>query len=66
MTPEHQQAVDAAIAAAKAELRAEFQRTRTTLESWVVAHPLLAFRLGVVGGILVGGFTVYGVFRLFL
>lgn len=66
MTPEHQAEVDAAIAAAKAELRSEILKTRATLEQWVVAHPWLAFRMGVIGGIVAGGFTVYGVLRLVL
>lgn len=64
LTPEQQTEIDAAIATAKAELRAELLKTRATLEQWVVAHPLLAFRIGTLAGILGGGFTVYGVLRV--
>lgn len=65
MTPEHQAEIDAAIKKASAELHVELARGETALEAWVVAHPLPAFRVGTVGGILLGGFTIYLVIRLF-
>jgi hypothetical protein len=64
LTPEQQAEIDAAIAKAKAELRLEFARADSALKAWVAAHPLLAFRVGFVGGILLGGFSVYAVLSI--
>lgn len=64
LTPEQQAEIDAAIEKAKAEIKLELARADSALKTWVNAHALLAFRMGVVGGVLAGGFTVYGVLSI--
>lgn len=61
LTAEQQAEIDAAITKVKADLQAEFAKEKSALEVWVNAHPVLAFRVGTVLGIIGGGFTVFAV-----
>lgn len=44
-TPEQQAEIDAAIAKAKADLKAEYDARGTALRAWINAHPLAAARI---------------------
>lgn len=61
MDAETQKLVDDAVAKARAEFALELAATKSALERWVNAHPVLAFRVGVVLGILGGGGSVFTV-----
>lgn len=64
LTLEQQTEIDAAIAKAKAELKIELAKTQTAADAWITAHPVLAFRVGVVLGILGGGSAVFAVLHI--
>lgn len=61
LTQEQQAELDAAIAKAKEEIKAELAKEKSAIDAWIIAHPVLAFRAGVVLGIIGGGFSVYSV-----